>query len=161
AMIFCHIAFWFAIPARFIGLGAAIGYYFAWTAFAGVYLMVIIPVNHVGTNLIDPGSPRAADFIEHQITASRNITGPVLSDHRFIGTNLQIEHHLFPFVPATRLRAGREVLRAFCREQELPYLEQRYVSALVDVYRQFAVAARAAKKTRGGELTLEGSGPTV
>jgi fatty acid desaturase len=148
-VIALHAVLWLVIPGLAIGWGAALANYFAWTAVAGLYLKIIIPVNHVATTTLGPEHAAGIDFLAQQITTSRNIAGPAILDHLFIGLNLQIEHHLFPFVPTTRLRAGREVVRAFCREHGLPYLEQGYLPALADVYRHFARVARFA----GAELT--------
>jgi len=139
-----HVVFWLVIPGLVLGWGASLANYFAWTAVAGLYLKIIIPVNHVATTTLGPEHAAAADFLAQQTAASRNIAGPAILDHLFIGVNLQIEHHLFPFVPSTRLRAGRAIVRAFCREHGLPYLEQGYARALADVYRHFAHVARFA-----------------
>lgn len=143
AVIGLHTAFWLVVPALVIGWGASLANYFAWTAVAGVYLKIIIPVNHVAMPTLGP-EHAATDFLTQQTAASRNIAGPAVLDHLFIGLNLQIEHHLFPFVPTARLRAGRAVVRAFCDEHGLPYLEQGYGRALADVYRHFAHVARFA-----------------
>ena len=150
AMIAMHTVLWLVIPGLVLGWGAALANYFGWTAVAGVYLKIIIPVNHVATTTLGPEQAPAIDFLAQQTATSRNITGPAifdhlfdrLFDHLFIGLNLQIEHHLFPFVPSTRLRAGRAIVRAFCREHGLAYLEQGYAGALADVYRHFGQVAR-------------------
>jgi fatty acid desaturase len=154
AVIALHAALWLVIPGLAIGWAAALANYLAATAVAGVYLKIIIPVNHVATTTLGPEQAAGMGFLEQQLATSRNIAGPAildhLFDHLFIGLNSQIEHHLVPFVPTTRLRAGRAIVRAFCRDHGLPYLEQSYRRALVDVYRHFARVARAAS----AEVTL-------
>jgi fatty acid desaturase len=37
--------------------------------------------------------------------------------------NYQIEHHLFPSMPRPNLRRSQALIKAFCRQHDLPYVE--------------------------------------
>jgi len=46
--------------------------------------------------------------------------------------NYQIEHHLFPNMPRPNLRRSQPMIREFCREHGLPYVQ----TGLLDSYTQ-------------------------
>ena len=48
------------------------------------------------------------------------------------GLNYQIEHHLFPSMPRPSLRLAQPMVREFCAETGVPYVE----CGLVGSYRQ-------------------------
>jgi fatty acid desaturase len=54
---------------------------------------------------------------------SRNVSGGALVDVLLGGLNYQIEHHLFPSMPRPALRHARPIVRAYCRELGIPYVE--------------------------------------
>ncbi len=139
-----HLALWFG-AAHWIGFGAALLNYVGWSAFAGLYLGAIIPMNHVGMPTVTGG---AASFLELQTASTRNVSSSWLRDFFFIGVNNHIEHHLFPSVPSMRLGAARPIVREFCREENLPYCEEPYFAANARVLVHFERMARAARPPR-------------
>lgn len=141
AMMLAHAIVWLAIPWAVAGPLVAIGGYLAYNAIAGVYLGIVIPVNHVATTYLR--SDHELSFLEQQLATCRNIRshGRVF-DYLFLGLNRQIEHHLFPWAPVCRLAEGAEVVRTFCVERGLPYNETGYTRAARDVAHHFAQVAR-------------------
>jgi len=135
-----HVGLWFVLPACFVGIGGAVINYLARSAVAGVYLGVVIPVNHLGRRAHGAEAP---GFLEHQLSSTRNLGGSPMMDFLFMGLNSHIEHHLFPSVPTGRLRRGRPVTRAFCSEEGLPYHEQSFGAAVSDVAGHLAGVARS------------------
>lgn len=51
------------------------------------------------------------------------------------GLNNQIEHHLFPSMPSPTLRRAQPLVRAFCRDHHLPYLESGLTCSYTQVLR--------------------------
>jgi fatty acid desaturase len=98
-----HYGLWFAVPVfllhtQFVLVLLA---YLVPLTILGPYLAAIFWVNHVGMPLV-----RNIDefsFLEHQSVTSRTIVNPPYLDWVFGGLNYQIEHHLFPQVPAHNL----------------------------------------------------------
>ncbi len=142
AALVLHALVWLAIPAAYAGPGAALAGYLACNAVAGLYLGLVIPVNHVGTSYLAPG--HSLSFLEQQLVTCRNIRSPgpapvaAVFDFLFIGLNRQIEHHLFPWAPVCRLSRGAAVIREFCRERGLPYNEASYPGAVRHILRHLA-----------------------
>jgi fatty acid desaturase len=60
------------------------------------------------------------------------VAGSRLVDWLMGGLNYQIEHHLFPNMPRPNLRHAQPLIRAFCRQHDLAYVE----ASLFDSYAQ-------------------------
>ena len=92
----------------------------------GLYLGCSFAPNHKGMPILDADDD--ADFLRRQVLTARNW----LVDLLLGGLNYQIEHHLFPNVPRAALHRARPIIRAYCRDHRLPYVE----TGLFDSYRQ-------------------------
>jgi fatty acid desaturase len=57
------------------------------------------------------------------VLTSRNVTGGAVIDALLGGLNYQIEHHLFPSMPRPAMRRARPIVRAYCVELGIPYIE--------------------------------------
>jgi fatty acid desaturase len=130
-LLLVHIAMWTVLPAHYMGWWAAALCYFAVTAVTGVYLGLIVPINHLAMSSFDFAT--APGFIAQQVATTRNITSSPLRDLLFIGQNSQIEHHLFPWAPTFKLGRGRAIVREFCRERGIRYHECSFGSAMREV----------------------------
>jgi fatty acid desaturase len=75
------------------------------------------------------------DHLRRQVLTSRNVRGGWFVDLLLGGLNYQVEHHLFPNMPRTCLRAAQPIVRAHCRALGIPYTE----TSLLDSY---AIALR-------------------
>lgn len=131
----------FLMPMHWIVLLVVPGVIFGWPAAILAYVTVscisslmtasvFIP-NHIGMRRLD--QDHEIDYLEQQITTSRNISNPRLLDFYYGGLNSQIEHHLFPRVPHNRYREMRTVVRAFCAERGIAYHEVTLYRALASV----------------------------
>jgi fatty acid desaturase len=87
----------------------------------GLYLGCSFAPNHKGMPILD--ADQAADPLLRQVLTSRNIRGGPFTDAALGGLNYQIEHHLFPSMPRANLRHAQPVVRRFCAERGIPYLE--------------------------------------
>ena len=99
-------------------------------ALFGLYLGASFAPNHKGMAILSPDDE--TDFLRRQVLTSRNVSGGALVDVLLGGLNYQIEHHLFPSMPRPALRGARPIVRAYCRELGIPYVETNLVAS----YRQ-------------------------
>jgi fatty acid desaturase len=95
----------------------------------GLYLGGAFALDHRGVPVLSADDD--SDFLRRQVLTSRNVRGNRLVDLALGGLNCQIEHHLFPSMPRAALRRARPIVRAYCLERGLPYVE----TSLVDSYR--------------------------
>ena len=75
------------------------------------------------------------DFLRRQVLTSRNVAGSRLVDFVLGGLNYQIEHHLFPNMPRPNLRRAQPLIRAFCRDHDLPYTEASLFGSYAEAVR--------------------------
>lgn len=96
----------------------------------GLYLGSIFAPNHKGMPILT-GKDRP-DFLRRQVLTSRNVRGGWFTDIALGGLNYQIEHHLFPSMPTPHLRKAQTIVRRYCEELGVTYLE----TGLLTSYRQ-------------------------
>jgi fatty acid desaturase len=96
----------------------------------GLYLGCSFAPNHKGMPTLTEADK--LDFVRRQVLTSRNVAGSRLVDWLLGGLNYQIEHHLFPNMPRPNLRHAQPLIRAFCRQHDLAYVE----ASLFDSYAQ-------------------------
>lgn len=106
----------------------ALGFLVLHQALFGLYLGMTFAPNHKGM----PHPAGDEDFLRKQVLTSRNIRGGRFTDAAMGGLNYQIEHHLFPGMPAPNLGKAQPIVQAYCAEIGVPY-EQ---TGLVTSYRQ-------------------------
>jgi fatty acid desaturase len=133
--VLLHFLIWFVPPVLLLGLPAALLNYALMTLLIGPYLGTIFLVNHIGTEVMEPGQP-VSHFL-HEISVTRNLGASRLHDFLFGGLNNHIEHHLFPSMPTARLRSARSITREFCRRHGVIYREMSWIAAAREVARHF------------------------
>jgi fatty acid desaturase len=138
-----HFLLWFGLPlwlgAPFV---AALLAYLVPLTLLGPYLAGIFWVNHIGMPLVE--RPESFSFFEHQALTSRTIVNPPGWDWLFGGLNFQIEHHLFPQVPSSRLGAVQRIVRAHFERHAIAYNAASWGEAMAAVARHLRQVARAA-----------------
>jgi fatty acid desaturase len=87
----------------------------------GLYLGSSFAPNHKGMVILDDGND--LDFLRRQVLTSRNVAGGRVLAAALGGLNYQIEHHLFPSMPMRKLRHVQPIVRQFCAERGVSYLE--------------------------------------
>ncbi|GGN19109.1 delta fatty acid desaturase [Actinoplanes campanulatus] len=127
----------------------ALGFLLLHQALFGLYLGMTFAPNHKGM----PHPAGDEDFLRKQVLTSRNVRGGRFTDAALGGLNYQIEHHLFPGMPAPNLRKAQPIVEAYCAQIGVPY-EQ---TSLVTSYRQalrylheVGAPARAEHEARAG-----------
>jgi fatty acid desaturase len=88
---------------------------------AGLYLALAIAPNHKGMPIWPAGT--SLSFLERQVLSSRNIAPNPFWDFVFGGLNYQVEHHLFPTMPRVHFAHARRLVKPFCAEHGLGYVE--------------------------------------
>ena len=128
-----HFALWFAPPMLLLGVADALLNYAAMTLLVGFYVGAIFLVNHVGTQVIEPGA--SISFFMQETSVTRNLGASWWDNLIFIGVNNHIEHHLFPSMPTARLGQARRITRAFCARHGIAYQEMSWFAAAREVTR--------------------------
>jgi fatty acid desaturase len=90
-------------------------------AIFGLYLGLSFAPNHKGMPMLT--ADEEADYLRRQVLTSRNVRGSWVVDYALGGLNYQIEHHLFPSMPRPSLRRAQAIVRSFCQQHGVSYLE--------------------------------------
>jgi fatty acid desaturase len=136
-----HAAVFFVAPFLVLSPLRAVVFIAVTQSLFGFYLGVSFLTNHVGMPVL--GSGDEMGFLRRQVLTSRNLSGPTFTGFLFGGLDTQIEHHLFPTMPRANLRRAREVVRPFCSERRIDYVEQSPWRAYREVVRHLrATGAR-------------------
>jgi fatty acid desaturase len=99
----------------------------------GLYLGCSFAPNHKGMPTLTEADQ--LDFLRRQVLTSRNVRGSRVVDFLLGGLNYQIEHHLFPNMPRPNLRHAQPLVKAFCRQHELPYAEASLFGSYAEALR--------------------------
>ena len=100
--------------------GRAVAFILVSQTVFGFYLGAVFAPNHKGMPVYRGGE---LDWLHRQVLTARNIRPGRFVDFVYGGLNYQIEHHLFPSLPRANLRRVRPIVRSFCAEHGIPYVE--------------------------------------
>ena len=120
-LLVVHLVAFVGAPFLVLTWGQALLFLAVHQAVFGFYMGCSFAPNHKGMPILD--ADQAADPLLRQVLTSRNIRGGPFTDAALGGLNYQIEHHLFPSMPRANLRHAQPVVRRFCSERGIPYLE--------------------------------------
>jgi fatty acid desaturase len=125
----------------------AFGFLLLHQALFGLYLGMTFAPNHKGM----PHPSGDEDFLRKQVLTSRNVRGGWFTDAALGGLNYQIEHHLFPGMPAPSLRKAQPIVQAYCEEIGVSYEQTSLVTSYrqaLDYLHEVGAPARAEHKAR-------------
>ncbi|MCF3960229.1 fatty acid desaturase family protein [Streptomyces fuscigenes] len=147
-LLFANFAFYLTALFLVLPPGKAVAFLFVHQCLFGLYLGSIFAPNHKGMPTLTAGD-RRPDFLRRQVLTSRNVRGGWFTDIALGGLNYQIEHHLVPSMPTPQLRKAQPMVRDYCRQLDVDYLE----TGLLASYRQALTSLHAA----GAPLRATGS----
>jgi len=146
-LVAAHFVLYLAV--LFVSLGVVHGLLFALVqrVVSGWYLNVVFGTNHVGMPLLS--QTQHMDFVQQQVTTSRNVRVPRLLAFLFGGLHLQIEHHLFPTMPRNQLQRAQPVIKAFCLQHDIPYRESSFLETYLEIFTHLWRVSRLVPTGRG------------
>lgn len=132
------------VPALFLPLGVEALWAVLLTSLmaellANIHSFLLIAPNHAGDDVhrFDGGTRGRAEFQLQQVMGSVNYTGGTdLRDFLQGYLNYQIEHHLWPDLPALKYRNAAPEVKRICRRHGVPYIEE---SVFVRVRKMLAI----------------------
>jgi fatty acid desaturase len=110
----------------------------------GIYLGCSFAPNHKGMPMLSP--QQAADPLLRQVLTSRNVRGGPFIDAALGGLNYQIEHHLYPSMPRANLRRAQPIVRQFCEDRGISYLECSAVASYAAALRHLSDVGAVLRK---------------
>jgi fatty acid desaturase len=132
SFLILHACWFFGLLCFLLGWPHAILFVLAQQAFLGLYLTLVFAPNHQGMPLLR--GAKAVNFLREQVLTSRNIKNHPGIDYCTGGLTCQIEHHLFPTVPANNLRQVQKIVKSYCVSHGVPYHETSLFQSFREVY---------------------------
>ncbi|GAA2907634.1 delta fatty acid desaturase [Actinoplanes cyaneus] len=142
ALIGLHVVAYLAVVFVVLPPGKALAFVGVHQALFGLYLGCSFAPNHKGMPPLSDADN--ADYLRRQVLTSRNVRGHWLTDFALGGLNYQIEHHLFPSMPRGNLRRAQRLVKQFCADQQVSYLETGLISSYAQALRHLDTIGRAA-----------------
>jgi fatty acid desaturase len=139
-LILAHLAAYFTLIFMVLPPLKAVVFILVHQGLFGLYLGCAFAPNHKGMPPLSDAD--AADFLLRQVLTSRNVRGFWATDVLLGGLNYQIEHHLFPSMPRPNLRHAQHIVRDFCRDKEISYLETSLVASYAQAVRHLDTVGR-------------------
>lgn len=94
---------------------------------ANLHSFLVIVPNHVGDDILlfEESANTKSEFFLRQITGSANFkTGGDVNDFLHGWLNYQIEHHLWPDLPASQYQILQPQVKALCEKYGIPYVQE-------------------------------------
>ncbi len=132
-LLLIHAGLFFVAPFLILSPLRAVAFITVTQLLFGFYLGASFVTNHVGMPTLVGKDDLG--FLRRQLLTSRNLCGSAFSGFIFGGLDTQIEHHLFPNMPRANLRRASRLVRPYCAERRIDYVEQRPLSAYLDILR--------------------------
>jgi len=90
-------------------------------------------MNHYACEKFIKEDGRKANFLTIQLETTKNIAPSIITDWICGGLNYQIEHHLFPTLPRHNLSKIKPIIEDFCKQNNLPYMSESFVTCFMAV----------------------------
>ncbi len=129
-MLVTHFVLYFGLVFTILPVGKALLFLIVHQGLFGIYLGSTFAPNHKGMPILT--AEDKLDFLRKQVLTSRNVRGGLFTDVALGQLNYQIEHHLFPNMPAPNLRRAQPIVERYCAEIGVDYLQ----TGLVESYGQ-------------------------
>ncbi|MBF8189282.1 acyl-CoA desaturase [Nonomuraea sp. K274] len=129
-LLVAHAALYLGFVFTVLPVGKALLFLVVHQGLFGLYLGSTFAPNHKGMPVLTKEDK--LDFLRKQVLTSRNVRGGVFTDVALGQLNYQIEHHLFPNMPAPNLRKAQPIVQQYCAEIGVSYLQ----TGLFDSYGQ-------------------------
>ncbi|TDD20962.1 fatty acid desaturase family protein [Nonomuraea diastatica] len=127
SLITVHFVLYFGLVFTVLPLGKALVFLIVHQGLFGIYLGLSFAPNHKGMPVLTKEDK--LDFLRKQVLTSRNVKGGWFTDLALGQLNYQIEHHLFPNMPAPNLRRAQPVVQAYCAEIGVDYLQTGLITS--------------------------------
>ena len=132
ALMVANAGLFFVAPFLVMGVWQATVFVVVTQTAFGFYLGASFLTNHVGMPVLSADDD--LDYLRRQVLTSRNLRQRPVTGFMVGGLDAQIEHHLFPTMPRANLKRARALVRSFCDDESIDYVEASPWRAYADVF---------------------------
>ena len=135
-LLFFGILYWFGFYNTLVFYSLT-GFLFLLTAQLSHIQPECVKGDHSRVNKGEPSHVKGLsnDFLVNQVTSTINYrTDNIVARYMCFGLDIQIEHHLFPNIPHSTLRQVQYIVRYYCLNNNIPYIERSDVIEMAKSY---------------------------
>lgn len=104
----------------------------------GFNFLFIATLSHIQHECIQINTENKNDFLYNQVSSSINYkTNDIITRFICFGLDIQIEHHLFPNIPHSSLRLIQPIVREYCENNNIPYIQKFSIFTAIYSYIQY------------------------
>lgn len=140
ALMAGHIVLFGLLVATTMTLGQALLFVAVQHALNGMYIGLVFAPNHKGMPLFDQVA--GDGFLTQQVVTTRNVRHFFTATWLIGGLHFQIEHHLFTNLPRNLLPQARQLVKPYCDERGISYVETGLFESYAQVSRNFTEVAK-------------------
>ena len=127
----------------FFGILYWFGFYntLVFYSLTGFLFLLTAQLSHIQPECVNKGEhsrvkgEHSRDFLVNQVTSTINYrTDNIVARYMCFGLDIQIEHHLFPNIPHSTLRQVQYIVRYYCLNNNVPYIERSDVIEMAKSY---------------------------
>ncbi|HEY3107574.1 MAG TPA: acyl-CoA desaturase [Chloroflexota bacterium] len=145
AVLLCAwIALWVVLPTVLLGPLRWLPIFLPAQLLFGFHMSMVFAPNHKGMETFSADAK--PPFLEWQVLTSRNVRPSRLTDFMYGGLNYQIEHHLFPTMSRHNLGRTRAIVRAYCAQHDIPYVEESVPESVRSILRALDQIGQLARR---------------
>ena len=126
-----HFAILFYFLFSYLSLVTILFFLIAHFTVVGFYMGFAFAPNHKGEEMT-PVDGKISWI--NQITSTRNLHMNWFVYHATGGLNLQIEHHLFPYMPRANYPDAQPIVKKFCQKYSIEYSEMSLWDSIKEIY---------------------------
>jgi fatty acid desaturase len=132
-LLIAHFAWYGGLLVAILGVWQAALFIVVHQALFGLYMGSVFAPNHKGMPVLPADSD--LNFLRLQVLTARNVRGHAVVDFLYGGLNYQIEHHLFPTMSRSNLKAAQRITQRFCALRSIDYHETGFFASYKEVLR--------------------------
>ena len=120
----------------FFGILYWFGFYNTLTFYSltGFLFLLTAQLSHIQPECVNKGE-HSPNFLVNQVASTINYrTDNIVARYMCFGLDIQIEHHLFPNIPHSTLRQVQYIVRYYCLNNKVPYIERSDVIEMAKSY---------------------------
>jgi len=124
-----------------------LGYYktLLWNMSCSFIFIFISQLSHIQEECINEKND---DFLIQQVVSSTNYKTNMITKFLCFSLDIQIEHHLFPNLPHSSLRKIKHIVKKYCDDKNIQYIERESIFYCIKSYIHYIYLMSKKKKIK-------------
>lgn len=145
-LLIAYLGIHITLLLYFLGPPLALAFLVVHQGLFGICIGTVFAPNHKGMLVLT--KDHHMDYLRHQVLTSRDLKSNLITTWWYGGQNFQIEHHLFPSMPASNYQQAQQIVRAFCEKHGVSYYEIGVLQSFRQIFRHLHQSGAQLRRAR-------------